>query len=381
MGWGGARAWGFIPPHPPPRTPLPYSGGAERMGWIMDDSSISVTLDWLQGSFPVENWGWVEDWLSRYVGDFERLDRGMWRYSEAYEAVSAPGALLLRSVREDERGDVEYTRCEAVFCLKGSALALVGPERLCELLGGLPQLRVNVTRLDAACDDYEWVIDPDRLWRDYGRRKRYSGPRSCRVVMDEGGGSGVYFGSKGQVRHGGSGLQLCVYDKNVQSEGRVNACRWEARFYDPKSQVAWAHLVLTDHEGIGVAPTVVQLQERLAELVGGCVEFWDDDRDGQRGSARRRARFWETLRGRLGGARIRPSRERDDRSFERVLGWLKRSAAKSIAIAYRGLINTGKDFESFMRGLAFEGDRRLTTAERRVIPPVPEAEVSDELPF
>jgi len=106
----------------------------------------------------------------------------------------------------------------------------------------------------------------------------------------ENGGITAQFGNKGKQ---GCGLQFVVYDKNAESDGEINAIRYEARFWKERAAEAFRHLVCPDLDGDACVDDA-RLPGRIGELIGGAMDFYTDTASG-----RKRAWWWEQIRGRL----------------------------------------------------------------------------------
>ncbi len=144
---------------------------------------------------------------------------------------------------------------------------------------------VKATRVDCAFDDFERVIEVADLWERYAEPRLF-GPGRHRHHQEGDGkggrqGNTIYFGE----REGGR--VVCVYDKAAESDGEINAVRYEARFFKAHADAVWDKL-------LGVY-TGAELVRRIGELVAGSIDFYQDR--ALHVERRRRAPFWETIRG------------------------------------------------------------------------------------
>lgn len=91
----------------------------------------------------------------------------------------------------------------------------------------------HATRFDWAIDDYDRKLSIDD-WIELARLECYYGARKHDEYksIKKGGidcGSTIYIGRAGGTQ------RLCIYDKNIESGGAINAIRMEYRFYDEKA--------------------------------------------------------------------------------------------------------------------------------------------------
>jgi hypothetical protein len=135
--------------------------------------------------------------------------------------------------------------------VSGSALDMLGTYQQAVFARGLLQFDFKASRGDGYFDDYSRRITPTELYRavhgedaDGNITKRdYTGFRSVhydhRTGRDGVTGDMVCFGRRGRE---GSGKYLRVYDKALESNGEIDAIRWENEYSGDRA-IAFFNLV------------------------------------------------------------------------------------------------------------------------------------------
>src|SRR5919202_876540 len=118
-------------------------------------SEVEVSVDWLAGSFPVENLSDVKvlvEQVTRSV--FPDEYSGSRFYSRVY--VNFPGAVLQTHPRAGHT-----TRCG--LQMPGKVLSNIEPVDQLFLMKELASLGFNCSRIDICIDDYTKTITPERV--------------------------------------------------------------------------------------------------------------------------------------------------------------------------------------------------------------------------
>ena len=280
--------------------------------------SASVGLDWFRGTFDVAKLDEIRAGLAQLFGPFSREMAGFHGWTDSYRHVSLPASISWCPVNA-QGGRLRST---ILVDLPGQVCSLLDSARAFDVVQWFRSLGCKPTRVDCRFDDYEWLahptvvqaaceagnVSPFRFQKDIG-----SG------FIGEEKGRSVLLGKMGAV---GSGSCLLVYDKNAESKGRINACRWEAKFFGKKAEALWVMLT-----GAGDAD---QLGTKIGEAVGGVADFID--KDDTHGHLDRAARlpWFEAIRERLGAARVRVAPTRS--SYDTTLEWMRSAYAYGIAV-------------------------------------------------
>lgn len=200
--------------------PPPANRGAEIHG----------VVDWL--SFSV--WGLNVDELCEQLQDFglggwRDVDKGFRGYRR--QRVGVGGARVL------SEGQTPELHVE----LSGSACALLGSERMLELLRFV-LATARVSRLDLAGDDATRSVLPEDLHRAQLRGEMVTHAQRWALLISGGLGGGSTF----SVGTRGSRQFLRAYDKGAESHGEHDVIRFELEFRDEMAQQVCEEL--TTHE-------------------------------------------------------------------------------------------------------------------------------------
>jgi hypothetical protein len=183
------------------------------------------------------------------------------------------------------------------------------------------------TRVDVAVDDGMKLTNMSDLFKAQ-RERNYKGVRSHRRVssggLNERDGVTCYFGSKM------SDLQLRIYDKAVESKGKVDVIRWELQLRRHKAkEMCRLWLDIPGNEEGEVA-------KALSGAVAGAVDFIDRSKNHKDLTRCQRLPWWEKIRAYFGEAyRLKPPAP--VALMEKKIGWICESVMPSLATVKRYL--------------------------------------------
>jgi DNA relaxase NicK len=282
---------------------------------------------------------WVE-------GEFFTLEYG-WR---AYRHV-AMGPVGARVCWDDPYNTIH------VEVKEGWLAALGQGDRLVEFVEWVNEIAfyakgdggaaVRVTRIDNHLDDYKKSVRPSEVseWVDAGLSVTHAQAQELLCSRKQRGapiGESFYLGKSGSRR------RLNVYDKAVESDGKIDAIRWELREQEEAAEVAFScllmHVRLYDSlEGYGKV-----VAERLVSF----VNFVSDD-GGTRLDAYRQL---------VGNAERRKGYELPVPTVVSVdvAQWIGRQVSASLAALFDGF---GGDLEAISALLAM-GRRKMRVRHR-----------------
>jgi hypothetical protein len=125
---------------------------------------------------------------------------------------------------------------------------------------------IKPTRIDVALDDYDRELSVEWHREQISYRKTLCYFRTAKCVSDlmEDRDETVYMGRRGSS---GSGCYYRIYDKNIQSDGEVNAIRYEAEFSGDKVGTVFGIILECGVTDIGT------YEDTLAGLVLGCLDY------------------------------------------------------------------------------------------------------------
>lgn len=213
----------------------------------------------------------------------------------------------------------------------------------------------DCTRIDVAVDD-EGRLTPLSELRDAQDSRNYTGVRSHRRItsggLDQDDGMTFYFGSKA------SDSQLRVYDKKVESKGKVDCIRWELQLRRDKAAKMCSLWLGAEASKKGQVGAVI------SGAVAGAVDFIDRSRNQKDLSRCDRLTWWEQVRAHLSKAyrlQIPPK----PRNIEKKIGWLCHAVMPSMALIKRYLGD--RSFWQFVEEEIGEKEPLLSPGDLRLI--------------
>jgi DNA relaxase NicK len=203
--------------------------------------------------------------------------------------------------------------------IPGSPLGDLSPDNLAKFGRALYEYGCTATRFDWAIDDYDRQLSVDSF-EEKGKLGDYSGAREFGVYYKRRLGQlndakTVYFGSYA------SDKLIRIYDKNIESKGKINAIRFEGQFRNELSKVYFntlfgdtkfsANAQIVSNYAIGS----IRFIRRTNAVVSRCEEYAD----------------WRTFCERVGQA-IKISAKRIMRTVEQKMKWVERQVAGTLAL-------------------------------------------------
>ena len=301
---------------------------------------FTVKIDWLSVVFPEEKREAVREEVSRYLGSCEFKPRGIHGYQKCW-VWEHFGAVLTWS---DGRHD-------ALLSMNGRSVDQVHVSQQLHFLKALEEIGVRCSRLDIALDDHKRRIEPDDVEREFEAGHvvgyRLGTPhRPKRRVKGQTLVEGASF-ELGRRGADGSGKFLVVYDKTLESDGEIDAIRWELRF--SKEAADTAFLVLSSSRDLP------SLSCKLTRYVGGAVDFRSSPHLTNL-SRRPRLAWWEYFVGILGAAELKVPRQRPP--LQQSIEWVRRSLAPLLGKAELAIKVNGGDAVAWFLSLVREGQQR-----------------------
>jgi hypothetical protein len=298
-------------------------------------------VGWLNATFPAGRRAELEEVLQDLFGMSEAGHHGMYTYSKFRRYPG--GALVCWTPDEGSglscSGPRSVLRPESLVVLPAEALALVGSaDALLALFKKLVSLECSSSRLDLSADDMgkrllsmELIHGAAEACQVGGFRKYHPDHRykmgECGLVKT---GDTAYFGTRGGD---GKGVYVRFYDKTLESEGKVDAIRFEAELSGQFSRMFFGELAAKESGAEMVA--------YLGRLMGGAINFRDGS--GAHGHLDRMPRlsWWQAFVDRLGEARL--AVERIKPSLQRAIEYLRDAWSPNVARLADNLEDQGFD--------------------------------------
>jgi DNA relaxase NicK len=285
-----------------------------------------------------------QDWVEELVGAFIKLlkDEPIWEYNQG-SFYGKQWQHRGRSVKGLKwywcNPGAGQSHAHLLIEATGRVVSQVPIRQLWDFCRFLKvQFTPRVTRFDVALDDYQKRIKERYVESAAKSRniaiverimpsKAYSRRRDAATGGYEDLGFCYYIGSQQ------SDAFLRYYDKDYETDGEVPTYRLEAQFTDSKAQVVWLKWLSIEEDSFDeLSP------QFLSGSVLGLVEFVDR-KDAKKNNKKsicvmKRLPWWKKFIKAV-GSHIRHSVPREDRTFERMLGWLERQVISSLAMAQK----------------------------------------------
>jgi len=212
--------------------------------------------------------------------------------------------------------------------LTGAAIAAGGQKQLRDCFQVLREVyKGEATRIDVAVDDSLKLTKMSDV-HEAQRNRNYTGVRSHRYInsggLEAADGVTCYFGSSA------SDLQLRIYDKFVESKGKIDVIRWELQLRRYKARTL-CDVWLGDGQ-----ESQQQLAAKLSGAVAGAVDFIDRSNKAKDLSRCERLPWWQKVRcyfaapSKIGSPEKKPL-------MDKTIGWLSSAAMPSLAMVKRYL--------------------------------------------
>jgi hypothetical protein len=303
-------------------------------------------VDWFQGTFPLESLERLSEIknLVMLEGDQVLQEGDPWHSGKRWDHHGFSAYGLMWAWDDPAEGKPG----KGWLCIKGSYLSYMAPEAVqCLMRILILEYGVKTTRLDFALDDYSKTVTPYQVLqhgfaREFGRFRR--APRFSGDAHD--GSLTVTFGSRAADK------LLRIYDKAKESNGEIDAIRWEVEF---KDEVAHAYATQFIECSWDELPYLF-----VGQSVLGVIEFCKPQEGQKRFCSYCLLEWWQAFKAKLGSVRLPVPRK--PQTLERRKEWMR--AAWSKTLAGMSLLFGGEvTIRDMIRELIRSGLDRLTGAD------------------
>jgi len=219
---------------------IPYlTGGTQSQNMGVS----SVAIDWLQGTCPNEKMSEIFTLISGLVG------------ACVHPVFSERGAMLFDcsavwknhgiAVYFDSQRNLDKNLHKGRFVVQfqGEFFHQRTVSEVMELFKNLRECWFKASRIDICFDDFKKIRKPYQVAKD-AFKGCYAGFRSYQHIFTKKKNGDltsdtVYFGKRGKT---GSGKFLRVYDKSLESKGKINSIRWEVEWTKEKAFMVFGDL-------------------------------------------------------------------------------------------------------------------------------------------
>jgi hypothetical protein len=309
-----------------------------------------LSLDWLSASIPHSSLESVVDLLNEINGqDYESRNFGQYRYDRSF--IWDGGAYAVHFDSTPERSQKVHNG-RALIVITGRGWHQIDPETTFQAVKALVNdMWAKGTRIDCAFDDYQMRKKPCEVWADSCQEERhYTRFRKASHTQEynskgEVTGDMVTWGTRGQ---NGSGSYLRYYRKDLESDGEIQAYRWEVEFSKQKAQEALFQL--------SQCPDLQSFSALLGALVGGSIDFVRrKDKNLDRAT---RLEWWAEIVSEIGVSSISGVQNPPD--VQKSREWIRKSVTSSLKLLQEAY---GKDdFWNWLEAMV--STRTLTKAQR-----------------
>ena len=249
----------------------------------------------------------------------------------------------------------EYVAGSLKFAFPGDALTPLISERLLTFFAEMGDDHpIDCTRIDIALDDHEKFIKLGKI--EHARRGGhfFNCSHSERISSKRRGEDEavtIYFGSRK------SDKRLRIYDKTLESKGKVFGNRWEAQFRRKAAGEAF-RFWCTEWK---FSPSTVS--NALARLVLGIIDFrkrGDDDDDRHRCEP---LPWFSALIKAVDAEPMRIVVQPEEKTMQRSINWVNRSVASTLAMIK---ISLADEFLPYIERMVTEGGAKLSNMRREV---------------
>lgn len=212
----------------------------------------------------------------------------------------------------------------------------------------------DCTRVDIALDDHDKSV---KLWKITEARKAgnfFNASESAYLESGKRGhdiGRTIYFGSTK------SDKRLCIYDKTIESKGKILGNRWEARFRRKAAREAVQQWMVASNE------SEQKVCKWYADTVTGIIDFRDRSGNDPNRNRCKRLLWFQSF---VTTLRSNPCRVRVPspvQTLQKTIKWIGKSVAPSIAILRRVL---GDEFPKYLDSMIDEGGEKISMMRRKI---------------
>lgn len=318
---------------------------------VESQPSYQIKHDWLQGTMEFTNVQSFYDAVEYVVGSFD--DTPAWTPDKPTKngfLLFAGSGRSVCGIRWGWNPPNKETgqKGHGFISIPGSVLGSVSGRnswRVC--LGLRHRWGFKCTRFDVAFDDFEKRVSFDTVLDaidagNYARFKNYSVTYSSSRGKQV--GISIYMGSKDGDK------RLVMYDKAVESGGKIDSHRFESRHRNDL-----ADQIFRDYTSIETGDFEDLAPAFLGAVVFGTVDFVDKV-SGDRLQRRVPLPWWQELTGLFG--QLRFSRPRPPQTIKRKMEWLERQVAPIMRVFHEGFGRFG--FQQYVEGLQASAEKRMS---------------------
>jgi len=324
--------------------PLKEETPVSNTGVNRTKAPFEVGNDWISGTTTEARSSNLMAELGQFFTDeFVDQERGSGFYQESYK--STLGILVGLKPRGIGRDD-------SYFSIPGSVVGAVSLERIHELIKLLIyKYDFHFSRMDLKLDDYSKTITPELAYaaiRDNGNGESVSGFRAYQWI-ESNHKKGIVGNTLnlGRIGSKGSGKYLVIYDKSIESNGKIDAIRMELRLSGESAQSAATLFAAVPVEDIG---------KYIFDIITSSVDFIIRDESGRLDRAVR-LDWWAVIAD--GRERIKLTGIHVKSTLENTKRWIHNQVAPALATVLNSFDGHEQDWNNWLWDVLMNGEVRM----------------------
>ena len=307
-------------------------------------SGLYFSIGLLRGTFPIKHFEKIQSLAITLLGggQYERRNR-LRNYLNGY---MHPSGSVMGTDHVGQYGVIDSSH--GYIELKGGVCSQIKPARLRKFMRVLEEkYSFKPTGCDLTIDDYDkevtvaYVHKLINKWHYVGFRNT---PRNHGDGRNNDRGYTVTLGRKGSS---GGGKFFRVYDKSLESNGVIDSIRYELHLCDHYAIECVKHLCSVPFSCWG---------DVVRGWISGAVDFVKRRGEKDKNPGRRkRYDWWQRIVGH--DIQLKPKKEENEPSLDRIKTWFHKQVAPSLAVLMWTM--SDEDFWFFFWNLVFEGESRF----------------------
>lgn len=302
-------------------------------------TKVECGVDWIAGTIQQSNAFAVMAMLASFFSDeFVEQQKGTGWYRDSYR--SALG--MVAGLHPHGEG-----RTDSYISIPGSVLAGLSGRKVQLLMKRLhEEYQFHCSRLDLKIDDYTKTVTPELAYQAY-QDDNVSGFRShhwhSSGNKQKGIGNTLELGKRGSK---GSGKFLRIYDKFIESGGKIDATRIELELSGDFALQYFAYLATLPYE---------EFCKWIVNIICSCVKFVQRDKDGRLRNAELLP-WWAFIA--KGREKISLCNAIVVSSVEKAKQWISKQVAPMLATILNSCSNE-TEWNEFLWDAIFNGESRM----------------------
>jgi hypothetical protein len=257
--------------------------------------------------------------------------------------------------KPDDSGDrhfLEEKIYDVWFCLPSKFLGACDSSFMLKrfFLDFLLKWNVKMSRIDVACDDYSKSLHPSVLKTAVESRLNH-GFRKWKQIDGDDGGYTFYAGNRSSDKFSR------FYDKSVESDGLIDAYRFETIFKDGYAQSLWKEVVTW--LSIGSNPEDC-LRELLCSASLNSIDFYSLSNPDNKNSEKLYEQWWLDFKALFNTSQLKVRMDRIKTTIDKTCEWIELQVETSLAMIENFYNRTSQDFAEWINARLESGRERLT---------------------